>query len=127
MSDKTIGISNSDNNLDLPSDNNKLSNSTPSIHIDGNEEKPEKGKMSDSVGTGKHAQTNIIWYIVSAIFVVFSCICSTLVVMSIYGYEINPVVQSIKDVWGVFTPILTLALGYLFGKQGLNNKEEKEN
>lgn len=82
--------------------------------------------MADNVGTGRHAQTNIIWYIVSATFVVFSCICSALVVMSIYGYEIKTLLDSIKDIWGVFTPILTLALGYLFGKQGLNNQEEKK-
>ncbi|HGA3141950.1 TPA: hypothetical protein ACIR59_004264 [Enterobacter hormaechei] len=126
MSDKTVEISNSISNPDLPSDNNKLRNSIPSINVDRKEEKHEKGKMADNVGTGRHAQTNIIWYIVSATFVVFSCICSALVVMSIYGYEIKTVLDSIKDIWGVFTPILTLALGYLFGKQGLNNQEEKK-
>jgi len=81
------------------------------------------GSMAGSVGTGKHAKTNIIWYIVSASFVVFSCIVSSLVVMTIYGYNVSSLSQDIKDIWGIFTPILTLALGYLFGKEGKIKKK----
>lgn len=84
-----------------------------------------EGNMSDSVGVGKHAKTNIIWYVVSATFVIFSCIALALIILMVYGYKINDITQSIKDIWGIFTPILTLALGYLFGEQKRNSKSRK--
>ncbi|EMR7550479.1 hypothetical protein WJ752_004605, partial [Salmonella enterica] len=85
--------------------------------IQTNNEGEKTGGMSDNVGVGKHAQTNIIWYIISSTFIVFSCIAAALVILVVYGYNISEVTQSIKDIWSVFTPILTLSLGYLFGKQ----------
>lgn len=81
------------------------------------------GSLSGSVGTGKHARTNIIWYIVSATFVIFSCIASAMIVMDIYGFDTKGLSENIKDVWSMFTPVITLSLGYLFGKQG--NKKNK--
>lgn len=86
--------------------------------------KGDVGLMSNNVGTGKYAKTNIIWYIVSATFVVFSCICISFIILLVYGYEITGLTQSIKDVWGVFTPILTLSLGYLFGKQSKDRSKK---
>lgn len=85
------------------------------------------GNLSNNVGVGKHAKTNIIWYIVSATFVIFSCIAASLVILIIYGYQITDITQSIKDVWGIFTPILTLALGYLFGEQAKDKAKDKKN
>jgi len=83
------------------------------------------GLLSEPVGTGKHARTNIIWYIISATFVIFAAISSALMIMTIYGVEIKTLSDSIKEMWGMFTPIITLALGYLFGRQG-NSKKEKQ-
>lgn len=86
------------------------------------------GTMSHPVGTGKHARTNIIWYIVSAIFVIFACIASAFIIMSMNGDDTKPVSDSIKDVWGSFSPVLTLALGYLFAKKGGKKKgKDKSN
>ncbi|AZP43681.1 hypothetical protein EJP81_18245 [Rahnella aquatilis] len=125
MSADNEGISNNTTVAIGSGDDKKLNNSTPKIKVDGKDKKPERGSMSGNVGTGKYAQTNIIWYIVSAIFVVFSCLAAALIVLSIYGYQISELSQSIKDIWGVFTPILTLALGYLFGKQGKVKNKKK--
>lgn len=86
---------------------------------------PEPGDVASHIGTGKYAKTNIIWYVISAVFVTFSCICISLVVLVIYDYKINDITQSIKDVWSVFTPILTLSLGYLFGKRVDKRGERK--
>lgn len=119
---------NSNESITIPSeDTAKLNNSSPDIRIEGQPRKNgTRGAMSGNVGTGKYAKTNIIWYIVSATFVVFSCITAAFIVMSIYGYEIKDTSQSIKDIWGIFTPILTLALGYLFGKQGSVQKKNRK-
>lgn len=106
---------------------NETTSSNKHDKIPDDSTKPNKnlrGTLSQPVGTGKHARTNIIWYIVSAIFVIFSCISSALIIMSIYGKDTKAVSESIKDIWGVFTPVLTLALGYLFGKQKTQKKKE---
>lgn len=94
------------------------------ISYNNNENSGHSGVMSNSVGTGKYAKTNIIWYIVSASFVVFSCISIALFVLVVYGYGISELTQSIKDMWGIFTPVLTLSLGYLFGKQGRSKQKD---
>lgn len=83
------------------------------------------GVISDSIGTGKHAKTNIIWSIISSVLIIFSCICVCLFVLVIYRYNISDLTNSIKDVWSVFTPIITLGLGYLFGKKNNTNVKEK--
>jgi len=80
-------------------------------------QKINSGDVSSHIGVGKYAKTNIIFHVISAIFVVFSCICVSLIILVIYGYKISDITQSIKDIWSVFTPILTLSLGYLFGKR----------
>ena len=87
-------------------------------------ESGNNGKYGDEIGTGKHAKTNIIWYIISAIFVVFSCISICIFVLEVNGFDIDKFSQSVKDLWGGFTPILTLSLGYLFGKKSVVKKED---
>lgn len=36
--------------------------------------------------------------------------------LSVYAYDCDNGILKIKDIWGIGTPILTLSLGYLFGK-----------
>jgi hypothetical protein len=42
----------------------------------------------------------------------------SVVIVSKYGvYEGKEFISSLKDLWAIFTPIITLALGYAFGKR----------
>lgn len=93
---------------------------------DNKDSNDKTGSLSNPVGTGKHARTNIIWYIVSATFVIFSCIASAMIVMDIYGFNTKGLSENIKDMWGMFTPVITLSLGYLFGKQGKKKKRKRK-
>jgi len=94
------------------------------LEYDNQPKRSSHGNYSDVIGTGKHAKTNIIWYMVSGVLVIFSCICVSLVILVIYRYNISEITQSIKDIWSVFTPIITLSLGYLFGKKSSATKKD---
>jgi len=74
-----------------------------------------EGEYAKNIGTGNHAKTNVIYYIVSTTLVIFGCITASLIVIHTYGYSVADLVSDIKDLWMIFTPIITLGLGYLFG------------
>lgn len=124
--EKTFGETEKDEFEDIQheNDNQKISKETPdNLSIDIEPITTHHSNYSDIIGTGKHAKTNIIWYIISSILVIFSCICISLFILVFYNYKISEVSQSIKDIWSVFTPIITLSLGYLFGKKTNSTKK----
>lgn len=51
---------------------------------------------------------------ITAIICVFVLI--GMITLSIIAYDCNDGISKIKDIWSIGTPILTLSLGYLFGK-----------
>lgn len=106
----------------LDADQSIRKESSASLSMDIEPITTSHNNYSDIIGTGKHAKTNIIWYVISSILVIFSCICISLFVLVLYNYKISEVSQSIKDIWSVFTPIITLSLGYLFGKKTNSTK-----
>jgi len=82
------------------------------------------GEMSRNFGTGENAKINLILYIISTTLVIFSSIAAAIIVSNIFGFKTDEIIQYIKDLWSVFTPIITLGLGYLFGATKRN--EEKK-
>lgn len=74
-----------------------------------------EGEYAKNIGTGNHAKTNVIYYIVSTTLVIFGCITASLIIIHTFGYSVSDLVADIKDLWMIFTPIITLGLGYLFG------------
>ncbi|KHS91534.1 hypothetical protein RC86_10870 [Pectobacterium brasiliense] len=82
------------------------------------------GEMSKNFGTGENAKINLILYIISTTLVIFSSIAASLIVINIFGFKTDVIIQYIKDLWAIFTPIITLGLGYLFGA---NKSEENKN
>lgn len=89
----------------------ELSNTTSSNDKNNDRE----GEYAKNIGTGNHAKTNVIYYIVSTTLVIFGCITASLIVIHTFGYSVADLVSDIKDLWMIFTPIITLGLGYLFG------------
>jgi len=100
-------------------DNNKteisssIQNDTSKPHI--------RGEISKNFGTGENAKINLILYIISTTLIIFASIASAIIVINIYGFKTDAIIQYIKDLWSIFTPIITLGLGYLFG----TNKNEE--
>ncbi|RYY84785.1 MAG: hypothetical protein EOO15_18545 [Chitinophagaceae bacterium] len=76
---------------------------------------PILGEVSKIIGSGENAQHSIVYKTIAWSFTAgafFSV--ATFFYIAYIGKE-NPV-ESIKGVWSIFAPIITLSLGYIFGK-----------
>ena len=75
------------------------------------------GKIADHIGTGKNAKDSFIWMTITWSFYIATGLS---VLMFIRGFcsstGTDAVLTEIVDIWGIFVPIITLALGYAFGK-----------
>lgn len=95
----------------------------PSVHQGGLSGVSTAGSIAKLIGTGEHAKDSFIWMTLKYCFylgAVFS-VCFILVFFH-FSFDKNEpdkfdVIAALKDVWSIFTPILTLALGYAFGKR----------
>ncbi|QCT96387.1 hypothetical protein FEV13_05500 [Stutzerimonas degradans] len=75
------------------------------------------GKIADHIGTGRNAKDSFIWMTITWSFIIASGLSALLFVRSIFvASEGDALLQSIVQIWSVFVPIITLALGYAFGK-----------
>lgn len=79
--------------------------------------------ITRTIGRGEDAKNSVIWHIIFTTFCVFSCVVSALIIIDLYRTNGKDSVQIVKDVWSIFTPILTLSLGYMFGRE----KNEQKN
>jgi len=95
-----------------------LSNDTIKSHL--------HGEISKNFGTGENAKINLILYIISTTLIIFSSIAAALIVINIFGFNTDSIIQHIKDLWAIFTPIITLGLGYLFGTNKSDENKEVE-
>ncbi|EBX8442752.1 hypothetical protein CDU01_20325 [Cronobacter sakazakii] len=104
--------------------NNNISAITTDLSRDATRDDAQ-GEISKNFGTGEHAKINLILYIISTTLIIFSSIAAALMVINVFGFNTEKIIQYIKDLWAVFTPIITLGLGYLFGAN--KNEESKQN
>ena len=76
---------------------------------------PIPGLVTHQIGSGEHAQNSIVYRTILWSFVGGGLLSVASIGLAAYGGKPNPL-SEIKDVWSIFIPIITLALGYLFGK-----------
>ncbi|ENY5168485.1 hypothetical protein ACEZNU_004517 [Vibrio parahaemolyticus] len=80
-------------------------------------EQPLVGKIADQIGTGSNAKDSFIWMTITWSFYISTGLSVLVFAKSVClpseGFDF---MTSIKDIWSIFTPIITLALGYAFGK-----------
>lgn len=73
------------------------------------------GKIAENIGTGENARNAIVWMTITWSFFIASglslLLFSLVVVEKDFKY-----LEQIKSVWTIFIPLITLALGYSFGK-----------
>lgn len=83
------------------------------------------GAMAGQIGTGGNAQQAIIYTIIKYVFIVGS-VLSILVVINYWLFRENEKVPDfigdLRMVWELFLPLITLSLGYLFGRAKKNKK-----
>ncbi|HFQ5433991.1 TPA: hypothetical protein ACGVBV_004523 [Vibrio vulnificus] len=82
------------------------------------------GAVNYTIGTGKHAQDSVVWLTIRWSFIL-GIILSLLLIWFMWPTVPNSVVEDalpifpidqLKTIWSIFVPIVTLALGYMFGK-----------
>ena len=74
-----------------------------------------RGSVSNYIGTGKYAKTNIVYTIIKWSFIVAGSLTIIIVIMACSKIT-QFSVESITTIWKIFIPLITLSLGYLFGK-----------
>lgn len=73
------------------------------------------GTLTEKMGTGENAKNSIVWMVITWSFSI-STILSLLFFSLVVCYKDFSYLDSIKGVWSIFVPLITLALGYAFGK-----------
>ena len=85
--------------------------------LDGDKLRPQssKGRIADNIGVGEEAKNSIVWMTITWSFVIAGLM--TLLLFSLVVAEKDfKYLDEVKTVWGIFIPLITLALGYAFGK-----------
>jgi len=79
---------------------------------------PEKGKIGEVIGTGENARNSFVWIAIRWSFIVGGLLCVGIFLHPTYckSDASDLFFEDIKAVWGIFVPIITMALGYAFGK-----------
>lgn len=95
----------------------------PSVNKSAIYDASKVGTIAAQIGTGEHARDSFIWTTLKYCFYL-GAIFSICIILAYFHFVFNEnepdkidVVAALKDVWSIFTPILTLALGYAFGKR----------
>lgn len=82
-----------------------------------------QGIIAKHIGTGDNAKDSFVWMTLRACFWIAGLASASVFIMKLIAflrvgvYEEKELIASLKDLWAIFTPIITLALGYAFGKR----------
>lgn len=79
---------------------------------------PVEGIYTKQIGSGENARNSFIYITIRWSFIIASLTCLAVFVKSVFSPDTGSVelLEVVKGVWSVFIPIITLALGYSFGK-----------
>lgn len=73
------------------------------------------GTLTGKMGTGDNAKNSIVWMVITWSFSIASAL-SLLFFSLVVCYKDFDYMENIKSVWSIFVPLITLALGYAFGR-----------
>lgn len=75
------------------------------------------GKITGVIGTGQNAKDSFIWMTITWSFYTAGGISVLMFLRLFFGVSSGEdILDSIIKIWSVFVPIITLSLGYAFGK-----------
>lgn len=79
--------------------------------IDAEDKKSERGVLGKFFGAGVHSSKNIVGLLIILLLIIG-------VGYTLYMLHFNPesTHSQVLDFWGIISPLITLSLGYLFGK-----------
>lgn len=77
--------------------------------------------IAQVIGEGDNAKNSVVWKIITYTLYMYSYVITVMMGNDIFRYGGVNCIDIIKDTWATYSPILTLSLGYMFGK-----REKKE-
>jgi len=83
--------------------------------------------ITNKIGTGDDAKNSVVWHVITYSLTIYSCIVAALLVIDVVNNGGNSALAIVKDSWAIFTPIITLSLGYMFGKKEDENRTTSNN
>ncbi|EGQ9971465.1 hypothetical protein M5224_004712 [Vibrio parahaemolyticus] len=120
------------NHVKLPLEDEVAPKAKPKSTLStSNPEVDHLGSVNKSLGTGKNAQDSVVWLTILWSFGVGIGTTLLLFVFVWYYYPSAPIIcatsapipefplEYLTTIWSVFIPVITLALGYMFGKRKL--------
>lgn len=79
---------------------------------------PSEGSIAKTIGAGDNAKNSIVWVTIRWSFIIGAVTSLAMYLRPTYcqvDMQGN-LLEDIKSSWGIFMPVITLALGYIFGK-----------
>ena len=76
---------------------------------------PIPGAVTQQIGSGEHALNSIVYQTILWSFIGGGLLSAAVVAVALTRASTTPFAD-VKDIWSIFAPLITLALGYLFGK-----------
>ena len=76
---------------------------------------PIAGAVTAQIGSGEHALNSIVYRTILWSFIGGGLLSAAVVGVALTRGSTTPFAD-VKDVWSIFAPLITLSLGYLFGK-----------
>lgn len=73
------------------------------------------GTLTEKMGTGENAKNSIVWMTITWSFSIATALSLLFFSLVVFHKDFS-YLESIKSVWSLFIPLITLALGYAFGK-----------
>lgn len=101
------------NAQDLPSDP-KTSHKIIDKTFEANQAENELGVLGKFFGSGDTVKMNIAGLLIFVLL--FAGICYSAIILLNSSVSNNSKAVSIVEFWGIITPLITLALGFIFGK-----------
>jgi hypothetical protein len=73
--------------------------------------------FSAVIGKGDEAKDSVVWYVITRVLRLATAVLLFFFGVDLYYHQGDNLMSILKEAWNVFVPIITLAMGYLFGKQ----------
>ena len=107
------GVSSLDTNLPASVNKKIIDNATllEQTKITYEDKKSERGWLGRFFGSGTHSPNNI-----AGLLIVLLLLIAVSYTAYMLFYEPEATHSNVLDFWGIITPLITLSMGYLFGK-----------
>ena len=83
----------------------------------------ESGSINKKIGSGENAKNSFVYIVITWSFTLGCIVTGILSIFEVIKMiresreiDLMKFINCIKDSWSIFTPLITLALGYAFGK-----------